>query len=268
MFQMRLRYVLGPMSVLPTCATTSASYLLPLLIALEQNADVAVARRNYKIRIGELPFIFHRLAAHLIYRWLVRRLLGLNHHDTESGFKFFRREAAKALCLVATSPGWFWDTEIIANAHLLGSCPRFPHAFSSKTGNGEHGELFQRWFPSRVESCSISMASSREDVSLHVLPTTVVISLSRPSFGERRVCRVVSEKANGPVGTASSNWNAFKKADQCWRGFLTTSGTSALELAFMALGVRPGNEILVPSFTFPTTATSFMRMGALPLWRC
>lgn len=128
-------------------ASTSASYLLPLLIALEQNADVAVARRNYKIRIGELPFIFHRLAAHLIYRWLVRRLLGLNHHDTESGFKFFRREAAKALCLVATSPGWFWDTEIIANAHLLGLRVRdCPTLFLRKPGMGSTVNFFKDGF--------------------------------------------------------------------------------------------------------------------------
>lgn len=112
------------------------------------------------------------------------------------------------------------------------------------------------------------MASSREDVSLHVLPTTVVIPLSKPSFGEREERALVrcfrkGEWASG--GSASLKLErALKKRTNAGEVFLTTSGTSALELAFMALGVRPGNEILVPSFTFPTTATSFMRMGALP----
>jgi glycosyltransferase involved in cell wall biosynthesis len=123
-------------------SSTSASYIVPLLIALEKGADMAVANRTYKIRLFELPFILHRLATHLVYRWMVRGILGLRQHDTESGFKFFRAEAVKALCPVSTAPGWFWDTEIMANAHLLGlRISEFPTVFLRTPGMGSTVKL-------------------------------------------------------------------------------------------------------------------------------
>lgn len=43
---------------------------------------------------------------------------------------------------------------------------------------------------------------------------------------------------------------------------LTTSCTHALELAALLLDVRPGDEVIVPSFTFPSTANAFALRGA------
>ncbi|HET6561683.1 MAG TPA: dTDP-4-amino-4,6-dideoxygalactose transaminase [Marmoricola sp.] len=43
---------------------------------------------------------------------------------------------------------------------------------------------------------------------------------------------------------------------------LTTSCTSALELSAMMLGLQPGDTVVVPSFTFTTTALAFARQGA------
>lgn len=43
---------------------------------------------------------------------------------------------------------------------------------------------------------------------------------------------------------------------------LTTSCTSALELSAMMLDVKPGDTVIVPSFTFTTTALAFVRQGA------
>ena len=43
---------------------------------------------------------------------------------------------------------------------------------------------------------------------------------------------------------------------------LTTSGTDALEMAAMLCGVGPGDEVIVPSYTFVSTALAFMRQGA------
>ncbi|MEK7390455.1 MAG: DegT/DnrJ/EryC1/StrS family aminotransferase [Elusimicrobiota bacterium] len=43
------------------------------------------------------------------------------------------------------------------------------------------------------------------------------------------------------------------------------SGTSALELALEAVGVGPGDEVIVPSFTFIATATAVSVLGATPV---
>ena len=43
---------------------------------------------------------------------------------------------------------------------------------------------------------------------------------------------------------------------------LTTSCTAALELSALAIGIMPGDEVIVPSYTFVSTASAFMRNGA------
>jgi len=48
--------------------------------------------------------------------------------------------------------------------------------------------------------------------------------------------------------------------------FLTTSGTHALEMALIALGVGPGDEVICPSFTFVSTANAVVRQGAVPVF--
>ena len=47
---------------------------------------------------------------------------------------------------------------------------------------------------------------------------------------------------------------------------LTTSGTAALEMAVRLLGVGPGDEVIVPSFTFSSGATSIVAAGAVPVF--
>jgi dTDP-4-amino-4,6-dideoxygalactose transaminase len=42
---------------------------------------------------------------------------------------------------------------------------------------------------------------------------------------------------------------------------LTTSCTSALELSALLLDLRPGQNVIVPSYTFVTTASAFARSG-------
>ena len=66
----------------------------------------------------------------------------------------------------------------------------------------------------------------------------------------------------------------FTRACEAWleaatgapRALLTTSCTAALEMAAMLLGVGPGDEIIMPSFTFPSTANAFVLRGATPVF--
>ena len=43
---------------------------------------------------------------------------------------------------------------------------------------------------------------------------------------------------------------------------LTTSGTTALEMAALLCDVQPGDEVILPSYTFSSTATAFVLAGA------
>ena len=43
---------------------------------------------------------------------------------------------------------------------------------------------------------------------------------------------------------------------------LTTSGTTALEMAALLCDLKPGDEVILPSFTFTSTATAFVLVGA------
>jgi len=50
------------------------------------------------------------------------------------------------------------------------------------------------------------------------------------------------------------------------RVLLTPSCTDALEAAALLLDTRPGDEVIVPSFTFPSTALGFVLRGARPVF--
>lgn len=47
---------------------------------------------------------------------------------------------------------------------------------------------------------------------------------------------------------------------------LTASCTAALEIAALLCDFAPGDEVVLPSFTFPTTASAFVRAGARPVF--
>jgi dTDP-4-amino-4,6-dideoxygalactose transaminase len=50
------------------------------------------------------------------------------------------------------------------------------------------------------------------------------------------------------------------------RVLLTPSCTSALEMAALLSGVGPGDEVIVPSFTFVSSANAFLLFGAMPVF--
>ena len=93
-----------------------ARYILPCLLALEQGYDVATALRVYKLHLGSL----HRHVMSRGYRTLFRWRLDVPLKDTETGYKFFRRERILPVLDQVLDQGWFWDTEIMVRAYLSG----------------------------------------------------------------------------------------------------------------------------------------------------
>ena len=63
---------------------------------------------------------------------------------------------------------------------------------------------------------------------------------------------------------------AFTKKCDSWmeerfgakKALLTTSGSTALDMAALLCGLKPGDEVILPSFTFSSTANSFVLAGA------
>lgn len=70
--------------------------------------------------------------------------------------------------------------------------------------------------------------------------------------------------AMGPeVAAFESEFSAFVDGRQC---IAVNSGTSALHLSLLAAGIGPGDEVIVPSFSFAATANSVALTGATPVF--
>jgi len=68
-------------------------------------------------------------------------------------------------------------------------------------------------------------------------------------------------------GDYTRKCNLFlEQACEVPRVLLTTSCTHALEMAAILLDVSPGDEIIVPSFTFVSTVNAFVLRGAVPVF--
>ena len=87
-------------------------YIPSLVRAIEKGADVATVRRIYAFQLTSLD----RYVMSRGYSFLVRRLLDVSLRDTETGFKFFRRERLLPVLGEIEDTGWFWDTEFMVRA--------------------------------------------------------------------------------------------------------------------------------------------------------
>lgn len=65
---------------------------------------------------------------------------------------------------------------------------------------------------------------------------------------------------DGPFTKKCNEW--LEKRFNAKKVMLTTSGTSALEMAAWLCNLKPGDEVILPSFTFSSTATAFALVGA------
>ena len=69
---------------------------------------------------------------------------------------------------------------------------------------------------------------------------------------------------DGPFTGRCHKW--LEERLGCARALLTHSCTGALEMAAMLCNIRPGDEIIMPSFTFVSTANAFVLRGAVPVF--
>ena len=93
-----------------------------------------------------------------------------------------------------------------------------------------------------------------------------MIDFNRPTLTGKEAHYMYQAVYNGKL----SGNGMFTKRCQAWfeerYGFrkclLTTSGTDALEMCAMLCDLQPGDEVIIPSYTFVSTALAFLREGA------
>ena len=85
---------------------------------VEDGYDVATAHRIYKFKFTPPAIVRWLLSTG--YRKFARVALGSPFEDTETGFKFFRRERFLPVLERCRDPRWFWDTELMLEARRAG----------------------------------------------------------------------------------------------------------------------------------------------------
>ncbi len=95
-----------------------------------------------------------------------------------------------------------------------------------------------------------------------------VIRLAWPDVGAEEAAAVAEVLETGQL-TMGPKVEEFERlvAEACGtaHGVAVSSGTAALHLAVLALGIGPGDEVLVPAYTFPATANVVALAGATPV---
>jgi dTDP-4-amino-4,6-dideoxygalactose transaminase len=100
--------------------------------------------------------------------------------------------------------------------------------------------------------------------------TTELIPFNRPYATGKELVYVAEAQRNnhlsgdGPFTKRCHQW--IEQRTGCARALLTHSCTSALDLAALLLDIKAGDEVILPSYTFVSTANAFVLRGAVPVF--
>lgn len=96
-----------------------------------------------------------------------------------------------------------------------------------------------------------------------------MIPLARPCISDEECAAVERVLRSGKL-IHGEECEAFEAELASYLGvphvLVVSSGTAALHLALLALGIGPGDAVLVPDFTFPATANAVELVGARPVF--
>ena len=112
-------------------------------------------------------------------------------------------------------------------------------------------------------------------LALHGGPKTISRPLGKPwpirGEAEEKALADVARSGQWWRGSAEDSqvalfenqWAAYQHARHC---VAVTNGTTAIECALKSLGVRAGDEVLVPALTFVASATAIALVNAIPVF--
>jgi dTDP-4-amino-4,6-dideoxygalactose transaminase len=97
-----------------------------------------------------------------------------------------------------------------------------------------------------------------------------MIPFNRPYMTGRELGFIAEAHANGHLsgdGPFTKKANAWLEANTgASKALLTHSCTAALELSAMLIDLAPGDEVIMPAYTFVSTANAFVLRGAIPVF--
>src|SRR5438067_5513687 len=110
----------------------------------------------------------------------------------------------------------------------------------------------------------------KPEVALPLEEVLRSIPFNRPSLVGRELAHIKDAIGRGQLSgdghfTHLCNSIIAERANAA-AALLTHSGTAALEMAAILCDLRPGDEVIMPSFTFVSTANAVLRAGAKPVF--
>ena len=95
------------------------------------------------------------------------------------------------------------------------------------------------------------------------------IPVNEPIIGQREKELVMECLNTGWISSegpfVSQFEESFSKFVNRKHGIACSNGSSALDIAITALGIGPGDEVILPTFTIISCASSIIRAGAIPV---
>lgn len=131
-----------------------------------------------------------------------------------------------------------------------------------------------------MNSCSCrhtpnNSVTAEETEGQHVLainggtPTRTKSFTTWPVYGEKEEKAVVDVVRSGKWGLGGQRTSAFEsrfaQLHSARYGITVVNGTVALQVSLLALGVGPGDEVIIPAYTFVATGAAVMHVGAVPV---
>lgn len=102
------------------------------------------------------------------------------------------------------------------------------------------------------------------------LNSRVVVPFNKPYMTGKELDYIAEAHSNGklagdgPFTTKCHHW--LEEQTGALKALLTHSCTAALEMAALLLELKPGDEVIMPSYTFVSTANAFVLRGAIPVF--
>lgn len=96
-----------------------------------------------------------------------------------------------------------------------------------------------------------------------------MIPLTKPYYDDRELQEISKVAASGWLAQGPKCEEFEKEIEKILKvkhAIALSSCTAALYLSLRALGIGEGDEVIVPSFTFPATALSILQVGAIPVF--